>query len=328
MANRRNTRRAFTLVELLVVIAIIGILIGLLLPAVQAAREAARRAKCINNVKQLGLGLQNYHTLHKTFPTNWGEAKDGGEEIGQSWLTMILPHIEQRVVYDRIALNESILFVNDTLHLNNEEAAKTPIQSFICPSDANEGTMESDLLPKGKLVGGWGTTNYKAVSGSNWGSSSTLSESTDFKTSKKIRGINRGRHFGTTNGLTKGDGVICAGYDGAVKTRPADIRDGFSKTFAIGEAVPAWCDWSMWFWYDGSTATCGIPPNYEKEGFPRHDENSGDKGNTYSFMSQHTGGAVFGMCDGSSHFISDAIDPEIYLGMATIDGEEMVELPK
>ena len=71
MVSRRRRMSGFTLVELLVVIAIIGILVALLLPAIQAAREAARRSQCINNLKQFGIGLLNYHNSHNTFPKGW-----------------------------------------------------------------------------------------------------------------------------------------------------------------------------------------------------------------------------------------------------------------
>src|SRR5262245_47001344 len=83
--------RGFTLIELLVVIAIIAVLIALLLPAVQAAREAARRTQCVNNLKQLGIGMHNFHDAQGTLP--WG-AKNSPS---QSWSFLILPYLEQVV---------------------------------------------------------------------------------------------------------------------------------------------------------------------------------------------------------------------------------------
>ena len=94
-----STRRAFTLVELLVVIAIIGILIGLLLPAVQAAREAARRMECLNNMKQIGLALHNYHDVNGAFPSAWrgyvpnGQAPCVYGSPGWGWAAAIVPHM-------------------------------------------------------------------------------------------------------------------------------------------------------------------------------------------------------------------------------------------
>jgi prepilin-type N-terminal cleavage/methylation domain-containing protein len=94
--------RGFTLVELLVVIAIIGILVALLLPAIQAAREAARRTQCNNNLKNIGLGLQNYHDTYKVFPMGACQARNPNRP-GPSWWYGCLPFMEQRNIYDKIA---------------------------------------------------------------------------------------------------------------------------------------------------------------------------------------------------------------------------------
>ena len=96
--NHSGRTRGFTLVELLVVIAIIGILVALLLPAIQAAREAARRTQCTNNLKQINLGLNNYHDTFRIFPPGaWNYANRGN---GLAWTVFILPFLEQQTVYE------------------------------------------------------------------------------------------------------------------------------------------------------------------------------------------------------------------------------------
>src|SRR5687768_3529 len=98
-----SIQRAFTLIELLVVVAIISALVALLLPAVQASRESARRASCANNLKQLCLGVHQYHEAHKVLPRlyngrlDWRSVSFGLETF--SWRVMILPHLEQRDLF-------------------------------------------------------------------------------------------------------------------------------------------------------------------------------------------------------------------------------------
>ncbi len=145
-----QSRRAFTLIELLVVIAIIGVLIALLLPAVQAAREAARRAQCINNLKQLGLGLHNYHD-------SLGSLPPGASDMVNAWqqwssLTMMLPFMEQKPIFN------SINFVNNRAASApsgiNSTAIRSTISFFNCPSDTD------------RLTNADGHVNYAC----NWGS--------------------------------------------------------------------------------------------------------------------------------------------------------------
>ncbi|MHC5544617.1 DUF1559 family PulG-like putative transporter, partial [Singulisphaera rosea] len=125
----RTSSRAFTLIELMVVIAIIGLLLGLLLPAVQSAREASRRVQCVNNLKQLGLGVQGYHDVYQSLPP---AASTGG--VGSNNFSMkvrILPFLEQAALYHSINMS---FFQEATTNATN---LTTIIATFLCPSDGN-----------------------------------------------------------------------------------------------------------------------------------------------------------------------------------------------
>lgn len=139
---------AFTLVELLVVIAIIGILVALLLPAVQAAREAARRSQCINNLKQIGLALHNYHDTKGQFPESQTYSGNGSgtncEPGFYSWHSMLLPFIEENALYDSIDFSVNMAGScgsGDGIDNNhpNAIAASTIVSGFLCPSDNANG---------------------------------------------------------------------------------------------------------------------------------------------------------------------------------------------
>src|SRR5436309_2774433 len=125
-----RNRRGFTLIELLVVIAVIALLIGLLLPSVQSAREAARRAQCVNNLKQIGLGLHNYHDRVGSFPP--GNLADTAY-IGTwwSWTSLALPELEQPALYNAINFPMSC---GDPA---NSSALTSLVVSFGCPSDSS-----------------------------------------------------------------------------------------------------------------------------------------------------------------------------------------------
>ena len=139
MTCSTQKRRGFTLVELLVVIAIIGILIGLLLPAVQAAREAARRMQCTNNLKQFGLGFQNYHDVNNALMAGTNGAN------GLTWAWKILPFIEANALYSTIDFsdpryNNGANGVNAQVFKN-----KNRIPMFNCPSDNPKAVISGDI---------------------------------------------------------------------------------------------------------------------------------------------------------------------------------------
>jgi prepilin-type N-terminal cleavage/methylation domain-containing protein len=169
-----SRKRGFTLVELLVVIAIIGILIALLLPAIQAAREAARRANCTNNLKQIGLGLHNYHDARRCFPGSAEVMRNNTATPvgGWSFLFKILPNMEYDSIYSSIApadLKATItttptVFPYVTPGVQNAIAIArdTTVGEFICPSNSNPQADKpsAPTIPPGNKRA---YTNYKAM---------------------------------------------------------------------------------------------------------------------------------------------------------------------
>jgi prepilin-type N-terminal cleavage/methylation domain-containing protein/prepilin-type processing-associated H-X9-DG protein len=166
----RQMRRGFTLIELLVVIAIIAVLIALLLPAVQAAREAARRSQCVNNLKQIGLGLHNYHSVHDVFPMGGSKHPDSGvtaygQDSAWSSLAFILGAMEQQAVYN--AANFSWGPANAApANQINSTVRNTVIASYLCPSDALAGASQNPAHLNSYLAC-YGTTTTSQVAGGN-----------------------------------------------------------------------------------------------------------------------------------------------------------------
>lgn len=153
----RTRSRAFTLIELLVVIAIIAVLIALLLPAVQSAREAARRAQCVNNLKQLGLAVHNYHAANNCLvpsamflgPGSNGSDPGNGWSWNASWAVLLLPNLEQVPLYNAYNFQWTAqAAVNTTVTYNM-------MGSFMCPS---ETMKQRPAYP-------WAPSNYCANKG-------------------------------------------------------------------------------------------------------------------------------------------------------------------
>jgi hypothetical protein len=264
-------RRAYTLIELLVVNAIVASLVGLLLPAVQKVRESAARAKCQNNLKQIGLALHDYAGIYGYFPPAYANQPADLTDYrpGWGWGTFLLPFLEQPGLYKQIDPMHT-LFGGGANPALATPLTQTPLPLYRCPSDL--GPDLNDLRYNHAL------SNYRAVCGPQ-------SAGSNFVTNYDHGGVM---------------------YQNS-RTRPEDVTDGTSSTLAIGECRYDESHWAaIWpgmvgidpggimvscvMWQLDAYSSCINGPAPQ------------------AFSSRHPGGASFVSCDGSVRFLAEGGD--------------------
>ncbi len=315
MPAAKRSDAGFTLVELLVVIAIIGILIALLLPAVQAAREAARRSQCSNNLKQIGIGLQNYHDAHKKLP--FGSSYN--PNVTGNWCAFLLPFIEEQNSYNLFNFNVPLYAAG------NANAALSIVTTYICPTDPQSASpilnnrMEIGFNNPANVLGLW----YPASMGP------TQPDDCPFCPTDSPSSTNyccQGCSFGTFSFCPNDPGPgNSAGMFGRYQRSFSfrEVTDGLTHTFMVGETIPGHCAWNGAFNSNFPVLPTTIPLNT----LVSDNGTGGNYPTTCGFKSFHSGGANFVMGDGSVHFIDDSIDYRLYNQLGTRAGGEQVALP-
>ncbi|MCI0704053.1 MAG: DUF1559 domain-containing protein [Planctomycetia bacterium] len=291
----RTTRpQAFTLLELLVVLAILALLIGLLLPAVQRVRTSAARTQCANNLRQLAVATQNYHSAHGRLPTGVGSVSGPNATYPfMNWHARLLPYLEQSALWEQTlaAYQQNPQFTANPPHAARESV----LTVFGCPADSRT---------KSPGPFGYGLTSYLGVAGRNTARQDGLLY---MNSEHRLTDITDG----TSNTLLIGE-----------RPPSTDLRFGWWYA-GWGQNKDGECDGVLGVRTEprlGTGIACeGMPELFQPGKF----DNQCDM---FHFWSPHTGGANFAFADGSVRFLKYSAD-DIMPALATRAGGEAVTLP-
>ncbi len=307
-------KRGFTLVELLVVIAIIGVLVALLLPAVQAARESARRTSCTNNLKQLSLGLHNFHDVYGSFPPHVSPSGN----TGVSWITLILPAIEQHALFSQLLPSAASYAAGQNA---NRVMGQYKLATLICPSaiESRSSSTIDDITGFGNAytthyVGNMGPIGTNPVSGTAYSANTP----------------------GGSQGPLACDGVlplhpyvVSANPANPIGVKFAEITDGTSNTLMLLETSWKGLELSpgsyrSWVrgagWSNDSTAAKNVQNAMNVVRY-----NGGGNYNSISMGSNHPGGCMVSLADASVRFLSKTTDlNRVMLPLASRNGGEVL----
>ncbi len=347
MPSSRRRRLAFSLVELLVVVAIIAILIGLLLPAVQKIREAANRSQCQNNLKQIGLALHLYHDTYQAFPRGASDIyKDTSGKTFSSlpWGVYLLPYLEEQPLYKRfntgfdftagagvVGEGLPVTFNNPPNNTNSGDPslnpAATPLAVFQCPSSPSRGAAYTDT---------W-SNNPPGISGASGPYAGSTSWTVSVSDYMAVSGVQPVFWTNYVPSLNREEGVLNNNFG----VNFGMIRDGTSNTWVVGEVGGA-----PDIWVAGPRKIdhppYGNPQGWTVSGNAWADETNGDNwllGNSYDgtnpgggpctvncgnmsgggFFSFHPGQANFLYADGHVAPVGQSIDPKVAISAVTFD---------
>ena len=348
---RPAPRRGFTLIELLVVIAIIAVLIALLLPAVQAAREAARRTQCVNNLKQIGLALHNYHSSNDSFPMGgtFSQRCPGCNDPWAAWSAhaTLLPFVEQTPLYNAI----NFLYAPEgdaaTSTAINLTTKNTLVRAFLCPSDTNAGPVNTNSYhasvgmttgQEGNIQGGtsglFDTWNVYGIRDATDGTSNTVAFA------EALAGDNKGNSRGNSGvpSLYRGNGVMGVGGSdvflfnastnvGLINSTLQSCAAAFNTTSGL---VVDMRGYRWGFGVSGFTMMNFLqPPNggQYKFNYCRLGCAPGcnmDDGFSMPASSAHPGGVNVLMADGSVKFVKETVSLQAWYALATRSGGEVL----